>query len=114
MTKRTVVAHPTAGPGDGTRSDTQTLFEQMPVPTLDERANFYLRAVFGEREFTNAEYSDARGLLLDAMAADIVARSSIPSSEVSSLPTPFSDNVEYEGQTAFAHAAFPIPTSETD
>jgi hypothetical protein len=91
---------------------THEWLDQMPVPTLDERANFYLRAVHGEREFTDDEYSHARGLLLDAMAADIVARSNSPSPERASPPTSFFANLEHEGLTAFAEPASMIPDSQ--
>src|SRR5215475_15429858 len=38
----------------------------LPVPTLDERANLYLRALHGNREFTEKECSNARNVLLDS------------------------------------------------
>jgi TPR repeat protein len=47
---------------------------QLPLPTLDERASVYLRAVHGKRDFTNEEHANARDLILEAMAADIAAR----------------------------------------
>jgi hypothetical protein len=46
----------------------------LRLPTLDERVRLYLLAVHGERDFTNEEYSNARGLLLSAMAAEIAAK----------------------------------------
>jgi SPOR domain len=46
----------------------------LPVPTLDERVNLYLRAVHGNREFTDQERSNARNALLDSMAAEINAQ----------------------------------------
>src|SRR6266446_8203634 len=45
----------------------------LPVPTLDERVNLYLRAVHGNREFTDQERSNARDVLLNSMAAEIAA-----------------------------------------
>jgi SPOR domain len=45
----------------------------LPVPTLDERVNLYLRAIHGNREFTEEERSNARNALLDSMAAEIAA-----------------------------------------
>src|SRR5262245_15879263 len=48
--------------------------DHMPVPTLDERANLYLRAVYGDRDFSNEDYSRARNLLLGEMAADVAAK----------------------------------------
>src|SRR6516162_11640797 len=46
----------------------------LPVPTLDERVNLYLRAIHGNREFTEEERSNARNALLDSMAAEIAAQ----------------------------------------
>jgi len=46
----------------------------LPVPTLDERVSLYLRAVHGNREFTEEERSNARNALLDSMAAEITAQ----------------------------------------
>ena len=46
----------------------------LPVPTLDERVNLYLRAIHGNREFTEEERSNARNALLDTMAAEITAQ----------------------------------------
>ena len=43
----------------------------LPVPTLDERVNLYLRAVHGNRDFTEEERSNARDVLLNSMAAEI-------------------------------------------
>jgi hypothetical protein len=47
---------------------------ELPVPTLDERALFYLRAVHGDRDFTQEERSNARNVLLNSMAAEIAAQ----------------------------------------
>jgi hypothetical protein len=46
----------------------------LPVPTLDERVSLYLRAVHGNREFTDQERSNARDVLLNSMAAEITAQ----------------------------------------
>src|SRR6516164_8260393 len=46
----------------------------LPVPTLDERVSLYLRAVHGNREFTEEGRSNARNALLDSMAAEITAQ----------------------------------------
>jgi SPOR domain len=43
----------------------------LPVPTLQERVSLYLRAVHGDREFTDQERSNARDVLLNSMAAQI-------------------------------------------
>jgi hypothetical protein len=47
---------------------------ELPVPTLDERVLFYLRAVHGNRDFTQQERSNARNLLLNSMATEIAAQ----------------------------------------
>ena len=47
---------------------------ELPVPTLDERVLFYLRAVHGSRDFTQEERSNARNVLLNSMAAEIAAQ----------------------------------------
>jgi hypothetical protein len=59
---------------DNASTDAHEPFEQLPLPTLDERANVYLRAVPGDRDFTGAEHASARDLILEAMAADIAQR----------------------------------------
>src|SRR5262249_22827662 len=46
----------------------------LPVPTLDKRVNLYLRAIYGNREFTEKERSNARNALLDSMAAEIAGQ----------------------------------------
>lgn len=46
----------------------------LPVPTLDERVTLYLRAVHGNRDFTEEERSNARNLLLNSMAAEIAVQ----------------------------------------
>src|SRR5260370_20712497 len=44
------------------------------VPTLEERVSLYLRAVYGDREFTDQERSNARDVLLNSMAAEIAVQ----------------------------------------
>jgi TolB protein len=46
----------------------------LPMPTLDERVNLYLRAVHGNRDFTEEERSNARNVLLNSMATEIAAQ----------------------------------------
>jgi hypothetical protein len=41
---------------------------QLRLPTLEERVELYLRAVYGERDVTRDEHLRARNLVLDAMA----------------------------------------------
>src|SRR6516162_8549384 len=62
--------------------------DDVLVPTLDERANFYLRAIYGDRDFTNEEYFRTRNLLLEAMAADIAERLTSRLAEDALLPNP--------------------------
>jgi hypothetical protein len=45
----------------------------LRLPTLDERANLYLRAVYGDRDFTNEEYATAQDCILDEVANGIAA-----------------------------------------
>jgi hypothetical protein len=47
---------------------------ELLVPTMDERVLFYLRAVHGNRDFTQEERSNARNVLLNSMAAEIAAQ----------------------------------------
>jgi hypothetical protein len=49
----------------------------LPVPTLEERARLFLRAVHGEHDFTSSDHAKARSAILNAMAADIAAKSNI-------------------------------------
>ena len=58
-------------PADRSAADSK----QLKVPTLEERVELYLHAVYGNRDFTNEEYSRARSRMLDAMAANVVAKS---------------------------------------
>ena len=46
----------------------------LPIPRLEERVTLYLRAVNGNRDFTEEERSNARNLLLNSMAAEIAAQ----------------------------------------
>jgi hypothetical protein len=90
------------------RADASEPLDQMPLPTLDERVNFYLRAVYGDRRFTSEEYSGARDLMLQAMADAIVARSTGRSEDDASLPL----GVQHNGMTAFADAPLLLGGSE--
>jgi hypothetical protein len=47
--------------------------DPSPSPTLDNRANLYLNAVYGAREFNHEEHAHARDMILDAMAVDVGA-----------------------------------------
>ena len=46
----------------------------LPIPTLEERVTLYLRAIHGNRDFTEEERSNARNLLLDQMAGKIATQ----------------------------------------
>src|SRR5262245_49953312 len=56
-------------------SDVREISGRLRLPTLDERVSLYLHAVHGKRDFTTQEYFDARDMILNAMAADIAAKS---------------------------------------
>src|SRR5215475_184940 len=47
---------------------------QLAVPTLEERARLFLRAVHGE-DFPSGKLAEATTAILNAMAADIAAKS---------------------------------------
>jgi hypothetical protein len=51
----------------------QRTSDPSPSPTLDKRANLYLNAVYGAREFNGEEHSYARDIILGAMAIDVGA-----------------------------------------
>jgi hypothetical protein len=68
--------------------------DALPVPTLDERVILYLRAVHGNREFTEEERSNARNALLDSMTAEITAQVQREVTE----PRPLH---QYEGPTQY-------------
>jgi hypothetical protein len=54
---------------------TDNVADRLLLPTLHERTILYLRAVHGERDFTNEGYSTARGRILDVMADSIATES---------------------------------------
>jgi hypothetical protein len=56
-------------------ADSGELFGQLPVPNLEDRARLFLRAVYGERDFTSSERSDAREAILGPMAAHVASKS---------------------------------------
>jgi hypothetical protein len=51
----------------------QRTVDPPPAPTIDDRANLYLNAVYGAREFKGEEYARARRIILDAMTIDVGA-----------------------------------------
>jgi hypothetical protein len=59
----------------------------LPVPTLEERARLFLRAVHGERHFTSSEHTEAHSIIVKGMAADIAAKSNSRSPEEPAIKT---------------------------
>jgi TPR repeat protein len=108
MARRRVIGALAVTADDSTEMQAHEPHDPMPLPTLGERANFYLRAVYGDRRFTNEEYSGARDLMLRAMANDIAARSNGRSPDDDSL----SLGEQHEGMTAFADASLLLGASE--
>jgi len=51
----------------------QQTSDASPAPTIDDRANLYLNAVYGAREFKDDEYARARRIILNAMTIDVEA-----------------------------------------
>jgi hypothetical protein len=78
-----------------------------PVPTLQERVSFYLRAVHGNREFTQEERSNARDVLLNSMAAQIAAQGQPEVAEPRPLH-PYEDAAQYSVQRKEAIRVVPI------
>src|SRR6516164_11232663 len=66
----------------------------LPVPTLDERVSLYLRAIHGNRNFTEEERSNARNVLLNSMAAEIAAQGQ-PEVAESRPPHPYEAAAHY-------------------
>ena len=60
-------------PADKSAADSK----QLRVTTLEERVELYLHAVYGNRDVTKEEYSRARSRILDAMAANVAAKSGV-------------------------------------
>ena len=74
MARKRILGALGADADDSATTDAHEPIEQLPLPKLDERASVYLRAVHGDRDFTREEHTNARDLILEAMAADIAAR----------------------------------------
>src|SRR5260370_12109547 len=51
----------------------QRTSDTSPAPTIDDRANLYLNAVYGARELKGEEYAGAGGIILKAMTIDVEA-----------------------------------------
>jgi hypothetical protein len=72
---------------DATENDPDS--SELPTAsTLDDRANLYLNAVYGMREFNGDEYASARAMLLDAMAADVGTDPKSDAADASILANP--------------------------
>jgi hypothetical protein len=86
MTKRVFDLEDNEGTAEAARDPSTAL----PLPTLDERAALFLRALHGKRNFTNEEHANARERILDAMAADILSGPERDlSTEIGVAPGPF-------------------------
>jgi hypothetical protein len=73
--KKPVFRYLTQGAEGGHLADSGEPLGQLPVPTLEERARLFLRAVHGERDFTSTEHAEAHSKIMNAMATDIAAKS---------------------------------------
>jgi hypothetical protein len=67
----------------------------LPVPALEERVTLYLRAIHGDRYFSDEERSRARNALLDSMAAEIAQQVQPPLME----PRPLHEASTHHRQT---------------
>jgi hypothetical protein len=65
----------TAGAETALLANVREPYGQLPVPTPEERARLFLRAVHGELDFTSSQHAEAQSTILNAMAADIAAKS---------------------------------------
>jgi hypothetical protein len=65
----------TAGAESARLANVREPYGQLPVPTPEERARLFLRAVHGELDFTSSQHAEAQSTILNAMAADIAAKS---------------------------------------
>ncbi len=79
---------------------------ELPVPTLDERVLFYLRAVHGNRDFTQEERSNARNVLLNSMAAEIAAQA-IPAEQSLKGELPGRETTRGADRGSFAQYSLP-------
>jgi hypothetical protein len=91
MIKRTVSQLLALDEQERSSVDVREPLDLLRLPSLDERVYLYLRAVYGDRDFTSNEYSEARNLMLGAMAVDIAATSEISLPEEPWSPTPLPD-----------------------
>jgi hypothetical protein len=78
---------------------------QLRLPTLDERVSLYLTAVYGKRDFGHEAYSDARNRILNAMAADIAAKSqtSLPEEPIPPQDTEPNQSAVLRGLVGYQH-----------
>jgi hypothetical protein len=73
--KKPTLPNLTEGAESARSADIREPFGQLPVPSLEERARLLLRAIHGERDFTSSEHAEAHSTILNAMSADIAAKS---------------------------------------
>lgn len=116
MIRGRVVGPLALGADDEAASNPHEPPDRMLLPTLDERASLYLRAVHGDRDFATEEQRGARDLILNAMAADVAARSGtrFPKQDDASLSHQGPAGVGFEHLTAFADAPLAIEALESD
>lgn len=116
MIRGRVVGSLALGADDEAASNPHEPADRMPLPTLDQRASLYLRAVHGDRDFATEEQLGARDLILNAMAADVAARSGtrLPKQDGASLSHQGPAGVGFEHLTAFADAPLAIEALESD
>jgi hypothetical protein len=91
-------------------ADSDEPFGQLPVPNLEERARLFLRAVHGERDFTNSEHYDAQNAILDAMAAHMASKSNLGMTE-EPWGKPPGPAIEPGGHPVFTELAPPLPSA---
>jgi hypothetical protein len=86
--------------------------ESLPLPTIDERTALYLHATHEKQDFTKRQYHHARNLILDAMAADITAKSKASLPEEQTLPNR-SENTKSAQAAPFADLEVSTPIGLT-
>lgn len=84
---------------------------QLPVPTIDERAALYLRAIHAKHDFTEEEYSEARNLILDAMSADIASKMKVSNLPESVTPYRIAASFDASSEDTIEHQFQPHPLS---
>jgi hypothetical protein len=109
--KETAFRDLTAGAESARLANVREPHAQLPVPTPEERARLFLRAVHGELDFTSSQHAEAQSIILNAMAADIAAKSKSGMSDepsvkptgriIGALPTGVMRAPEFEDQPMY-------------